>query len=660
MYFTDGAWLTRKGFNIHTAKEVRFTTEEDRKLTLVVPSFHVANKGCTLGGIYLTMEITSPADNVFRIRTYHFKGSKSLEPSYFVLNDDPKPLDISKSDSLITVKSGDSVLTIDLQNYAYTIERNSKVVTSSTGGTLAYIEGPDSNYMREQIDLKVGEHVYGLGERFGAFIKNGQTVEITNKDGGTFSSQAYKNIPFCITDKNVGIFVNHSEEVSFEVASENVSKIQFSVEGECLDYYVFAGSSMKDVLSMYTDLTGKAPKLPEWSYGLWLSTSFTTDYDEKTVMSFIDGMLDRGIDLKVFHFDCFWMRDSHWCNFIWDDKVFPDPKGLIDKIHAKGLKVCVWINPYIAQASELFDEGDKEGYFIKNPDDSSYQTDLWQAGMAIVDFTNPAAVTWYQSKLKALLDVGVDCFKTDFGERIPTDAIYFNGNDPKRMHNFYTYLYNEAVFELLKKEKGEGEAVLFARSATAGGQKFPVHWGGDCRSDYPSMEQTIRGGLSLMLSGFSFWSHDIGGFEDKSTNDVYKRWAAFGLLSSHSRLHGSTSYRVPWNYDEEAVDVVRFYTELKKKLLPDILSASSEGLSVMRPMVLEFQDDPACAYLDRQYMIGSNILVAPVFSPDGEVTFYLPEGHWRSLTTDEDISLEKGIYITRKCGYLEMPVYRKI
>ncbi|MCQ2504735.1 MAG: alpha-xylosidase, partial [Saccharofermentans sp.] len=476
--------------------------------------------------------------------------------------------------------------------------------------------------------------------------------------------QSYKNIPFYITDNDLGVFVNHSETVSFEVASENVSKVQFSVKGECLEYYLIAGSSMKDVLTSYTAITGRAPLLPEWSYGLWLSTSFLTDYDEKTVLSFVDGMLERGIDLKVFHFDCLWMKDSHWCNFIWDEDMFPDAKALIAKIHERGIKVCVWINSYIAQESELFDEASENGYLIKKTDGTTWQTDMWQPGMGIVDFTNPSARAWYLTKLKNLIDMGVDCFKTDFGERIPSEGVtYFSGQDPERMHNFYTYLYNEAVYSLLLKEKGEGEAILFARSATAGGQKFPVHWGGDCKSDYVSMEQTIRGGLSLMLSGFSYWSHDIGGFEDKSTADVYKRWAAFGLMSSHSRLHGSTSYRVPWNYDDEAVDVVRFYTELKKKILPDILKASSEahecGVPVMRPMVLEFEDDPACAFLDKQYMIGDKILVAPVFDEDGYVEFYLPAGSWKDIYSDEVITLAEGRYFKQTRDYLHMPVYIK-
>ena len=664
MKFTDGAWRTAEGFDIHQAKEVRFVKKDRDKITLTLPSFHIYNRGMTLSGPYITMEISSPCENVFHIRAYHFKGDKSLAPSYFRLAGTSIEIGTQEDEKTITITSGASCLVIDKANYGYKLMREGRLVTSSSEGALAFIDGDNGHFMREQLSLGVGEHVYGLGERFGSFIRNGQSIDIINKDGGTFSEQSYKNIPFYITDNNLGVFVNHTEEVNFEVASENVSKVQFSVRGECLDYYVFAGTSMKDVITLYTGLTGRVPKLPDWSFGLWLSTSFSTDYDEQTVLSFVDGMRDRGIDLSVFHFDCFWMKDSHWCNFLWDSDMFPDPAGLIAKLHSRGVHVCVWINPYIAQQSEIFDEAASNGYLIKKTDGSVWQTDLWQAGMGIVDFTNPDARKWYQDKLKVLLDMGVDCFKTDFGERIPTeDVVFADGSDPLRMHNFYTYLYNEAVFELLEKEKGKGEAVLFARSATAGCQKFPLHWGGDCHSDYPSMEQTIRGGLSLMLSGFSYWSHDIGGFEDKSTADVYKRWSAFGLLSSHSRLHGSTSYRVPWNYDDEATDVLRHYVELKKSLMPYINEARSEaeesGLPVMRPMVLEFQDDPVCAFLDRQYMLGGKILVAPVFDPDGEAQFYLPEGTWVSVDGSDRRVVTTGRFYKEKRGYLEMPVFIK-
>jgi alpha-D-xyloside xylohydrolase len=336
------------------------------------------------------------------------------------------------------------------------------------------------------------------------------------------------------------------------------------------------------------------------------------------------------------------MKQYQWCDFTWDDEAFPDPVGMLRRLHDRGLKVCVWINPYIAQRSPLFAEGARQGYLLKRPDGSVWQTDFWQAGMGIVDFTNPAARDWYCGKLAVLLDQGVDAFKTDFGERIPTDVVYHDGSDPERMHNYYAMLYNQAVFELLEKRRGIGEAVVFARAATSGGQRYPVHWGGDCESTFEAMAQSLRGGLSLGLSGFGFWSHDIGGFEGLPPAALYKRWLAFGLLSSHSRLHGSSSYRVPWLYDEESVDVLRAFTHLKCRLMPYLFGKAVEahqtGVPVMRPMLVEFPDDPACETLDRQYMLGDSLLVAPVFSYANEVSYYVPAGRWTNVLSGRVLS----------------------
>lgn len=334
---------------------------------------------------------------------------------------------------------------------------------------------------------------------------------------------------------------------------------------------------------------------------------------------------------------------------------------MLKRLKEKGLKICVWINSYVGQESSMFEEGVKGGYFIKRPNGDVWQWDMWQPGLAIVDFTNPAAREWYAGKLEVLIDMGVDCFKTDFGERIPTDAVYFDGADPVKMHNYYTYLYNKTVYDVLVKKKGKEEAVLFARSATVGGQKFPVHWGGDCWSDFESMEESLRGGLSLTSSGFGYWSHDIGGFESTSTPDVYKRWCAFGLLSSHSRLHGSTSYRVPWAYDEEAVDVVRYFAQLKASLMPylyrNAIETSKTGVPMMRSMVLEYTKDRNCAYLATQYMLGDSLLVAPIFNEDSMAEYYLPEGTWTCALTGE--IKQGGKWYREKHGYLSIPLYVK-
>ena len=673
MKFSNGCWLQKEGCSCFAPQEVYFTKIEERKVTLLAPTIHIVTRGDTLGCINLTMEITSPAPDIFRVRTYHFKGAVVETPAFDLELTEELPLEVEDDEEKIKITSGSMSLVITKKTWSMTYMRGNEVITKSAGKDLALMkmnfkgytydkgDGEDT-YIRQMLSLSVGELVYGMGERFTPFVKNGQSVDIWNEDGGTSTEQSYKNIPFYITNKGYGVLVNHPERVSFEVATEMVTRTEFSVKGSYLDYFLINGPTMKEVLTRYTDLTGK-PSLPApWTFGLWLSTSFTTNYDEETVMSFVDGMLNRGIPLRTFHFDCFWMKEFHWSDFLWDSRVFPDPAGMLKRIKAKGLNICVWINPYIGQESYLFDEGMKNGYLIKRTNGQVWQWDAWQPGMAIVDFTNPAACKWFQDKLEVLLDMGVDCFKTDFGERIPTENVaYSDGSDPVKMHNLYTYLYNKCVFDLLERKRGKGQAVLFARSATVGGQKFPVHWGGDCWSDYESMEESLHGGLSLLMSGFGFWAHDIGGFESPSPADVYKRWVAFGLLSSHSRLHGSSSYRVPWVYDEEAVDVVRFFTRLKASLMPYLyktaIDTSRSGVPTMRSMVLEYTEDKTCHYVDKQYMLGDNLLVAPIFNDQSIAEYYLPKGTWTDFFTGEE--KEGAGWITEKHGYLSIPLMVK-
>ena len=670
MKFNNGCWLFREGTACFSPQEVYYTKITDTEVTLCAPTHPIGHRGDTLGGINLNIHISSPMPDILRIQADHHMGRLERTPSFELKLDAPQKLQVEETKETITITSGSLSLVIAKNPWSMTYKSGGKVLTESRGRDLALmktaykgdfyeVDGDlEDTYMREQLGIDVGELLYGTGERFTPFVKNGQSVEIYNEDGGTSTEQAYKNIPFFLSNKGYGVLVNHPERVSMEFGTENVTKTSFCVKGGSLDYFFFNGPTMKDVLTRYTDLSGK-PALPApWTFGLWLSTSFTTDYDEATVMSFIDGMLDRGIPLRTFHFDCFWMKAFHWSDFIWDEKVFPDPAGMLTRIKAKGLNICVWINPYIGQESVLFAEGKENGYFIKRPNGDVWQWDMWQPGMALVDFTNPEACRWYQDKLEALLDMGVDCFKTDFGERIPVNWVYHDGSDPDKMHNFYTYLYNKTVYDLLERKRGKGEAVLFARSATVGGQKFPVHWGGDCWSDYVSMEESLRGGLSLLMSGFGFWAHDIGGFEHTSTADVYKRWVAFGLLSSHSRLHGSQSYRVPWLYDEEAVDVVRTFTRLKASLMPYLyktsVDTSRSGVPTMRSMVLEFTRDRNCWYLDKQYMLGDNLLVAPIFNDESVGSFYLPQGTWTDFFTGEEMT--GGVWTEKTYDYLHLPL----
>lgn len=641
MKFTDGYWCVKKGITPLYAAEYSSHKVKDKELVLYAPGRHIADRGDCLNLGMLTIRLTSPMEDVIKVTITHFEGTASRGPFAETVQCSPHVV-IEEDEDTLSFQSGNTKAVVDKRPDSWGIRflDGDRELTNTGFRNMAYMkqERDGRVYMTEQLALDVDEYIYGLGERYTPFVKNGQSVEMWNEDGGTASDITYKNIPFYLSNKGYGVLLDEEGDASYEIASEKVERVQFSVEGERLAYYIINGHTPKGTVSLYTELTGKPALLPAWSFGLWLTTSFTTDYDEETTGSFIQGMADRDIPLHVFHFDCYWMEAYEWCNFTWDPATFPDPKGMLDRYHKRGLKICVWINPYIGQKSPLFQEALKEGYLLKKKNGDVWQTDMWQAGMGIVDFTNPGAEVWYQNKLKGLLDMGVDCFKTDFGERIPVrDIAYYDGSDPVKMHNYYTYLYNKAVFELLQRERGEGEAVLFARSATVGGQKFPVHWGGDCSASYASMAETIRSGLSLACAGFGFWSHDISGFESTASADIYKRWCQFGLLSSHSRLHGSSTYRVPWIFDREACDVLRRFVKLKCALMPYLyrqaVKTHEEGIPLMRPMFLEFPGDRCCETLDKQYMLGDSLLVAPVFKESGEVEYYLPKGNWVNLLT---------------------------
>lgn len=648
----------REGVKAAYGKTAHRIDKSAQGLTIFAPSKVIADRGDTLNIPLITARLHSPMKNILGLKISHHEGGVEKGPHFELARDGSVP-DIAQDGNSFTASNGEISASITQgELFDLEIKGDGSHLTRISNKGIAWMNDNGSSFMNIQLNLGVGELIYGLGEHFTPFVKNGQSVELWNEDGGTASDQAYKNIPFYMTNRGYGVFINHPGRVSLEIGTEVVDKVQISVPGEELEIFFIYGANPREIAQRYTDFLGKPALPPEWSFGLWLSTSFTTNYDESTVNSFLDGMAERDIPVKVFHFDCFWMKEFSWSNFLWDSEVFPDPQNQIKRLHEKGYKVSVWINPYIAQMSELFEEGKNAGYLLKRPDGSVWQWDLWQPGMAIVDFTNPAARTWFQSKLQALLDIGVDSFKTDFGERIPTDVIYFDGSDPERAHNFYSYIYNKTVFELLEKNKPH-EAILFSRSATAGSQKFPIHWGGDNESTFESMAGTLRGGLSMALSGFAFWSHDIGGFEGTPDPDVFKRWLAFGLLSSHSRLHGSASYRVPWLIDEESSSATKYFTDLKTSLMPYILKmakiAHIDGIPVMRPMMMEFPTDRSCDYLDRQYMLGDSILVAPIFNSDGVADFYLPHGKWTSLITGEKV--DGGSWRSEKHGYLSLPLY---
>ena len=664
-------WQVRAGFAQECPACSYAGRYDGHSVTLYGPYRPINHRGMTLNCGQMTVTLTSPAEGVISVKMENFMGARDDGPAFQLHTSECGS--VTADGDTVTLHSGKLSAVASVQgDWGITFYWDGKELTSTGFRGMAHFYGPDNTtYMREQLALDVNEEIYGLGERFGPFVKNGQSIDLYNADGGTNSEQAYKSIPFYISTKGYGLFVNSPDTVSYEIGSEIVNRVQFSVPGESMEYMVIGGDDYKEILTRYTGLTGRPPMVPSWTFGLWLSTSFTTNYDEETVLSFIDGMLERKIPLTVFHFDCFWMKEFQWTDFVWNEDTFKDPEGMLRKIHDRGIKVCCWINPYIGQKSRLFKEGVEKGYFVKTGDGSVWQWDMWQAGMALVDFTNPDAVKWYQGYLRQLCEMGVDCFKTDFGERIPVQdpyygpkaakygIRYFDGSDPDKMHNYYTYLYNKAVYDLLAEVYGEGNACLFARSTTVGGQQFPVHWGGDNLPTYPSLAQSLRGGLSLALCGFGYWSHDIGGFEGTSSNDIFKRWTQFGLLSSHSRYHGSNAYKVPWMYGDEAVAVTKAFTELKMRLMPYLyrkaVEAHETGIPMMRPMFLEFPDDRTAPFVDTQYMLGDSLMVAPIMNDRGVGEYYLPEGLWTDWFTGETV--EGGKWFKGDYDYFHLPLF---
>ncbi|KIW93263.1 uncharacterized protein Z519_05868 [Cladophialophora bantiana CBS 173.52] len=698
MKFTEGMWRTRSGISFNWMGNVeRLHVSEENNAVDLLFTKPQNGRGDTLNVGTVSARIRTPLEGVIAATFTHWTGEEDRGPHFPLFETSPTPeishsrrraLDYSSAPLGLSINTAPNQL-------AFTYSCHSKRLTGHSFRSIAVVSSSDTpgyrieegmyaqqdNYMLVELDLSVHEKIYGLGERFGPFVKNGQTVDIWNEDGGTSSELSYKSIPFYLSSRGYGVFINNPGKVMLEVQSERTTRVNIVIRGESLEYMVIAGPSPKDILDRYTALTGRPGLPPAWSYGLWLTTSFTTSYDEQTVNSFLDGFKKRDIPLSVFHFDSFWMKSFQWCDFQFDDQNFSDATGYLRRLKERGMKLCVWINPYIAQASPLFLEGKKNGYFIMRADTprpTVWQWDNWQAGMAVVDFTNPAARSWYASQLTRLMDMGIDGFKTDFGERIPFlphQVRYHDSSDTVRMHNFYAYLYNKTVYETMQL-KGK-EPCLFARSAAAGAQQFPVHWGGDCESTFEAMAETLRGGLSLALSGFAFWAHDIGGFEGMPDPALYKRWVQFGLLGSHSRLHGSSSYRVPWIYDshkypgedEACSKVLKESVERKLALMPYLLRTALEGhrkgTPVMRPMFLEFGDcDMNTWNLDTQYMLGSELLVAPVFDKTGEVTFYVPfssqdttasPSKWRSFF-DHGKTYDEGRWYTETHGFDTLPL----
>lgn len=487
------------------------------------------------------------------------------------------------------------------------------------------------------------EHFYGFGEKFTEFDKRGQRLAMWNYDAfGVHSERAYKNVPFFLSTRRYGMFVDSVTPIRFDMAASSHSVFSVIVPDAALDYYVISGPDLKTIITRYAGLVSLPILPPKWAFGLWMSSGFKADSADD-VLRRARELRAREVPCDVLHLDCYWQRFGCWSDMVWDTAMFPDPEGLIRQLRQDGYRVCLWMNPYLGIQSERFAEAEAKGYLLKTRDGRAWVGDLWSGShppVGIIDMTNPEAVAWFKELLRPHLRMGVDVFKTDFGEGVPADVVAHNGMSGETLHNLYPLLYNDAVAEVTAEETGHA-GLVWGRSTYAGGQRHAAQWGGDPDCTYPALASTLRGGLSLGLCGHAFWSHDIGGFHKQPTPDLYVRWAQFGLFSPLARAHGMTT-RLPWDYGEQAEAIFRRYVALRYRLLPYIYSyaalAAETSLPLVRPLVLEFPDDPLTYALDLQYCFGAELMVAPITNREGRRPVYFPAGRWVDFWTHEVIA----------------------
>ncbi len=488
--------------------------------------------------------------------------------------------------------------------------------------------------VRESLRLAPNERIYGLGERFMPIDQRGRRFDNWTRDALSTSSQrAYKPVPFYLSNRGYGLFVNTTARVEWDLGATSTISLGLAVEAAELDYFIIFGPGLNDVLRRYWRLTGPPPIPPKWSFGFWSSRNSYRSRAE--VEEIAQGYRQRDIPCDVIHLDPWWMGPpSNWCDLSWDEQRFPEPAQMLAGLRQQGFRVCLWEHPYVPQGTDLYAEGAANGYFVQDEGGEPYLIPAWagdeQPGLAVVDFTHPAARAWWQDKHRQLLAIGVATFKSDFGEWAPADGHYHDGTPGRLAHNLYPLLYNRAVFETVEQH-GDGRGLVWSRATATGSQRYPVHWGGDCRATFDHMAASLRGGLNLILSGFGYWSHDIGGYVHESSPALYARWAQFGLFSSHARAHGTTP-REPWVFGEEVEAIFRRYAKLRYRLLPYIYACAARtavtGRPLMRPLLLDYPNDPTTHSLDLQYLFGDDFLVAPVFAEAADVPVYLPAGRW--------------------------------
>ncbi len=625
--------------------------------------------------------VSAIAPRVVRVRTTPGPMAAAKRFSYVVGRPDPGPWSVDAAAGRVTLRTDHVVVEASLDPFQLAFR-------TPDGRLLTHQVHDDANFAGHRFGPRPGleveslphdparrvravvetllldpeDHFYGSGERFGRLDLVGRTVRVWNRNPyGARSELAYKNLPLVVGSRGYGLFVDVPNAVGFHLGSLSNRAYTVHAEGEELDYYLMAGAP-KEIVTAYTELTGRPAVPPEWAFGLWASTCFV-QFTEASVLEVARRLRAEGIPCDVFHLDSFWQRAYMWCDFEWDSARLPNPKRLLAELHKEGFHNCLWINPYVSLQSDLYREGATHGYFLHRPDGSVYHPIVWsqrtERGMglcAIVDFTNPAAAEWYRRKLIEQLDLGADSFKPDFAEEIPADAVFANGLTGAEMHNPYPLLFQKEVFDA-SRERAD-RVVAWSRSAAPGVQRYPGHWSGDPECTFVDLANTLRGGLAASMSGLAYWSHDMGGFWGDPSPELFVRWSQLGFLSALSRFHGATP-REPWRYGDEALRIFRLYARLRSRLVPYLVSygwqAAQDGVPLMRPMVMEFPDDPAGYAFDLQFCLGRELLVSPVVREDGVVTTYLPRGKWTDWWTG---AVHEGpTTIRRRVPLEELPLY---
>ena len=527
---------------------------------------------------------------------------------------------------------------IEIQKYPWRIvlkDKNGKIMTqtrhlidndSSQVKLLPFSfikRGSDnSRSINPVLTIAPGERIYGCGESFGALNKVGQKVQIMVTDPqGPETDGQYKPVPFFFSNRGYGVFLHTSAPITADFGASYIGADRLFMADEQLDMFVFFGEP-KDILNEYTNITGKSPMLPLWTFGTWMSR--ITYFSQEEGLEIAKQLRQHKIPSDVIHFDTGWFGVDWQCDYEFAKDRFKDPKGMLDRMKRDGFHTCLWQLPYFTPKNRFFREIVDGGMAVKNAAGSLPYED------AVLDFTNPKTVSWYQSKIEGLMKLGVATIKCDFGEAAPYDGFYHNGRGGLYEHNLYPVRYNKALWEQVERSH-PGEGVIWARSAWAGSQRYALHWGGDAATTNTGMLGDLRGGLSFGLSGFSFWSHDMGGFVTASPEDIYRRWLPFGFLSSHTRAHGAPPTE-PWLISESFTKAFRQAAELKYKLMPYVYAqakdCSERGLPMVRALLVEFPDDPGAWLVEDEYMFGSQILVAPLLESGNSRTCYLPRGKW--------------------------------